>query len=119
MIVVPEVGGVAQGSPAATDPALVEALVDLLRIHAYADVSIGVGSDSSALWAANRDAYALADLLGYSYVTPAGHDYDIVDLSDNLVPPPFAPADVLRGRGLSPAWPRAGVGTAVFACPPR
>lgn len=64
VIIVPEVGGFAEGSPAATDPALVEALVDLLRIHAYADVSIGVGSDSSALWAANRDAYALPTCWG-------------------------------------------------------
>ena len=116
VIIVPEVGGFAQGSPAATDPALVEALVDLLRIHAYADVSIGVGSDSSALWAANRDAYALADLLGYSYVTPAGHDYDIVDLSDNVVPAPFAAADVLSGSGLSQAWLDADVRIVFSAC---
>ncbi|MET0663140.1 MAG: DUF362 domain-containing protein [Ilumatobacteraceae bacterium] len=103
-MIVPEVGGFALGSAAATDPALVEVLVDLLREHGYADVTVGVGADSSALWAANRTAYALADLLGYTYGTPAGHDYEIVDLSDDVVSAPFPAGSVLVGSGLSRKW---------------
>lgn len=108
VVIVPELGAFAKGSPAATDPALVETLVDLLHERGYTNVVVAAGADESAAWAGNRDAYALVDLLGYRFVTPAGRDYDIVDLSDDLIDAPFRPGDVLAGTKLSETWLSAG-----------
>jgi uncharacterized protein (DUF362 family) len=108
IVIVPETGGFEPGSPAATAPWLVEALIDLLHDAGHLDVVVATSADSSALWAGNRDVYALADILGYGYVTPAGRDYDIVDLSEDLVPAHFAAGDVLAGTTLSRTWADAG-----------
>lgn len=108
MVIVPELGAFEMGSPAATDPTLVETLVDLLHDRGYTDVVVGAGADESAEWAGNRDAYALVDLLGYRFITHAGRDYDIVDLSEDLIAAPFRPGDVLAGTKLNAAWVNAG-----------
>ena len=108
IVIVPELGAFAVGSPAATDPTLVEALIDLLCDRGYCSVVVGGGADSSAAWAGNRTVYALTDLLGFRFVTPAGHDYDIVDLAEDLAPGPFRPGDVLAETRLSRAWIDAG-----------
>lgn len=107
IVIVPELGGFSRGSPAATDPLLVETLVGLLHDLGCRSVVVGAGADSSQLWAGNRDAYALADLLGYRFVTPAGRDYDIVDLSEDLVPAAFEAGDVLAGTPLARPWAHA------------
>ena len=54
-------------------------------------------ADSSALWAENRDLYALSDLLGYRYTTPTGRSYDIVDLAGTLDESAFPIESVLHG----------------------
>ena len=46
--------------PPRPDPALVEALIDLLHDHGYTNVAVVGSADSSALWAGNRDLYALS-----------------------------------------------------------
>ncbi|HEX2027937.1 MAG TPA: DUF362 domain-containing protein [Nitriliruptorales bacterium] len=108
VVILPELGGFSVESPAFTDAILVEHLIDLLHDAGYADVVVAASSDSSALWAGNRDVLALADLLGYRFLTPAGRDYDIVDLGEDLVDGGFAPGEVLNGSTLSRAWLDAG-----------
>jgi len=109
VVIVPELGAFAKGSPAATDPALVETLIDLLHERGYTNVVVGAGADESAGWAANREAYALVDLLGYRFVTDAGRDYDVVDLSQDLIEAPFERGDVMAGTNLNAAWVDAGL----------
>jgi uncharacterized protein (DUF362 family) len=104
IVILPELGAFATGSPAATDPVLVEALIDLLHDSGFSSVVVAGGADGSARWAANRTVYALTDLLGYRFVTPGGRDYDIIDLGDDLVAAPFHPGEVLYGSLLSRTW---------------
>ncbi len=96
--------GFAAGSPTATDPSLVEALIDLLHDRGFANVAVVSAADSSALWAANRDVYALSDLLGYRFVTPNGRSYDIIDLGDAPDHDAFPTTSALHGCGLSREW---------------
>jgi len=100
----PELAGFAAGSPTFTDPALVEALIDLLHDHGYANVVVVGAADSSALWAENRDLYALTDLLGYRFITSNGRPYDILDLADEVQIGCFSSDSVLHGSALSRAW---------------
>jgi len=46
----------------------------------------------------------LAELSGYAYRTPAGHSYDVVDLSEEVVEGGFPPNAVLAGSGIGRAW---------------
>ena len=109
ILVLPQLGGFDAGSPLATAPSLVEALIDLLHDRGHINVAVAGSMDSSALWAANRELYPLADLLGYRFVTPSGHAYDLVDLAEDLHEDPFPLASVLHGSGLSRAWRDADV----------
>ena len=84
IVIKPEFAGFAVGSPTVTDPALVEHLIDQLHDRGFTNTVVVGTADSSALWAENRDLYALSDLLGYRYTTPAGRSYDIVDLAGSL-----------------------------------
>lgn len=96
--------GFAAGSPTATDPALVEALIDLLHDRGCENVAVATAADTSALWAANRDVYALSDLLGYRFVTPGGRSYDIIDLAEAPDADAFPAQSALHGTGLSREW---------------
>lgn len=84
-----------------------EALIDALHEHGYACVDVCATADSSSFWAENRDVSALADLLGYRFVTSAGHAYDVLDLSEDLVPAPFAKGGILEQSQLGRAWLQA------------
>lgn len=72
----------AADSPALVTPRLVEHLLDLLAEHGWSDIAIASTADSSSLWLENRSVAVLADLLGYQYITPAGTEYEILDLSE-------------------------------------
>ena len=109
VVVKPELSGFALGSPAVTDPALVEHLIDLLHDRGFTDVAIVGTADSSALWAGNRDLNALSDLLGYRYVTPRDRCYDIVDLAEAQIDDAFPIATALRGCAISRDWRDADV----------
>ncbi|MEJ0015126.1 MAG: DUF362 domain-containing protein [Acetobacteraceae bacterium] len=104
IVIKPELGGFAAGSPAITDPALVEALLDLLHDAGFTDAVVVGAADSSALWAGNRDLLSLSDLLGYRFATPKGRGYDIVDLADEIDDAAFPAASALHGCGLSRLW---------------
>ncbi len=104
IVIKPELAGFTVGSPTATDPALVEMLIDLLQDRGFTNVAVVGSADSSALWAANRDLYALCDLLGYRFVTPKGHSYDIVDLADDVEGVAFASDSILWNSGISRVW---------------
>ena len=104
IVIKPEMAGFAVGSPTATEPALTESLIDLLHDRGFTNVAIVGGADSSALWAENRDLYALSDLLGYRYTTPQGRSYDIVELGGALDDTAFAGDSVLRGCAISRDW---------------
>ncbi len=107
ILVKPELGAFAAGSSTATDPALVEALIDLLHDAGFTNVAVGASRDSWALWLENRDVLVLADLLGYRFTTPNGRAYDIADLSENLAPYAFPTGAVLHGSALARAWGEA------------
>jgi hypothetical protein len=87
----------------------VEALIDLLHDRRFADVAVVGAADSSALWAENRDVYALSDLLGYRFATPQGHTYDIIDLADAPDDTVFPLGSALHGTGISRAWVDADI----------
>jgi uncharacterized protein (DUF362 family) len=109
IVVKPDLGAFRAGSPAATDPALVEALIDLLHDRAYGNVAVVASTDSSSAWAENRDVLSLAELLGYAFTTPAGRSYEIADLGEDLAPVAFPPGALLHGSSLSRAWADADV----------
>jgi len=109
IVVLPQLGGFSVGSPLATAPSLVETLIDLLHDRGFTDVAVAGSMDSSAQWAANRELYALADLLGYRFVTPRGRAYDLVDLADDMDEAAFPLGSALHGSGLSRAWRDADI----------
>lgn len=88
----------------------VESLIDAVldRVPA-ARVRVAASGDSSGLVAGNRDVYALADILGYRYVTDAGHEYDIVDLGEEEQEGCFPLGSALHGTPASAAWAGADV----------
>ncbi|HME28162.1 MAG TPA: DUF362 domain-containing protein [Acetobacteraceae bacterium] len=104
IVVKPELAGFAVGSPTVTDPRLVERLIDLLHDRGFSNVAVVGTADSSALWAENRDLYALSDLLGYRYVTPKGRGYEIVDLAGTQDEAAFPVDCALRGSGIARQW---------------
>lgn len=104
IVILPEFSGFSPDAPTFTDPALVEHLIDRLHDAGYPRALVAGSADSSALWAGNRDVLALADLLGYSFATPGGREYDVVDLSEDLVEGGFEPGEVLAGSWLSRPW---------------
>ena len=107
ILIKPELAVFDRGSPAGTDPELVEHLIALLHRHGYEQVAVGDTLDSSDLWLENRDVLVRADLLGYRFQTRDGRPYDVVDLADDLVPVSFPPGSVLAGTGLGRAWVEA------------
>ena len=109
VVIKPELSGFAVGSPAVTDPALVEHLIDLLHDRGFTDTAIVGTADSSALWAENRDLHALSDLLGYRYVTPRDRGYDIVDLAEAQIDDAFPLESALRGCAIARDWRDADV----------
>ncbi len=104
IVIKPEFAGFAVDSPTVTDPALVEHLIDQLHERGFTNTVVAGTADSSALWAENRDLYALSDLLGYRYATPTGRSYDIVDLTDSLLETTFPIESVLHGCAISRHW---------------
>lgn len=104
IVIKPELAGFTVASPTVTDPTLVEALIDLLQDRGFTNVAVVGTTDSGALWAENRDPFALSDLLGYQFVTPKGRSYDIVDLAVDADEAAFAADCVLGGSGISRVW---------------
>lgn len=104
ILIKPDLEAFDAGAPTAVNPALVEALIDALHDRGYPRVDLCGTADSSFFWAENRDVAVLADQLGYQYVTPGGHSYDVIDLSEDLVPASFPEGGVLQGSGLGRAW---------------
>ena len=82
----------------------IEALIDALIALGAGAVQVAASADSSAKVAANRDVYALADIAGYRYTTDAGHDYDIVDLGEDLRDEVFSFGSALHGTPASAIW---------------
>ena len=109
IVIVPQLGGFSLGSPLATAPSLVEALIDLLHDRGFGNVAVAGSVDSSALWAANRELYSLADLLGYRFVTSSGRAYELVELADGLDEDAFPLGSTLHASGLARAWRDADI----------
>lgn len=93
-----------QESTTGTDPKMVEHLVDLLADRGYVNVVIADGLGSADLWLENRDVIILADLAGYQFVTENGNDYDILNLSEEVIEGNFPAGSPLEGSGLSQHW---------------
>lgn len=94
-------------APTGTDPELVEHLIDLLHGRGFKCVAVCGAKDSSDLWLANRDVMALAELVGYRYTTRGGHDYEVLDLGEELMESAFPQESVLRGESISRPWVKA------------
>ncbi|MET0180167.1 MAG: DUF362 domain-containing protein [Novosphingobium sp.] len=110
VLVLVDLSGARVGDPERLAPAAVEGLIDLIHAQAPgASVDLATSADETQLWAGNRDIYALAELLGYRFVTDGGHDYDIVDLGENVRDAGFAEGSVLHDTGLSADWLDADV----------
>lgn len=109
IIVKPDLTVFDQHAFAATDPELVEHLIDLLHDRGFQQVSIGVAGDTSELWLENRDPVVLADMAGYRFSTGRGRDYEVIDLSQDLVSAGFAAGTTLHGVGVGRAWSEAHV----------
>ena len=106
-IVVPAMDAFAADSPAATDPRLVERLLDVLFELGVTDASVGSTRGTAALWLENRDVFVAADLLGYRYETPAGRPYDVVDLAEDAEAGAFPEWGPLGDAALSRTWREA------------
>jgi uncharacterized protein (DUF362 family) len=104
ILIKPDLNGFEAGSAQATSPALVEALVDLLNDRGFHSVALGSAPDGAAAWAANRDVFALFDLMGYKFVTSKGRNYEVADLSEGLVEDVFSRSSSLRDSKLASAW---------------
>src|SRR5262245_36806387 len=89
IVIKPDLLAFQPASPAATDPRLVETLIDTLHDRGYVHVAVVAATDSSSLWSENRDVLAIADLLGYRFITQADRPYEILDLRENLIPIEF------------------------------
>ena len=109
IVIKPDLAGFSEASPTATGPAVVETMIDLLGERGYTSVAVVAAADSSALWTENRDVLALAELLGYRFVTPKGRAYDVVDLSQDLVDAGLSAGATLCGTGIARAWSEAHV----------
>jgi len=96
-------------SPTGVDPALVEHLVDLFHGHGFTNVCVAGAVAEESQWYENREPFALADLVGYKYVTPAGVAYAVESFSDNLGRAAFPKTSVLSGSPLSKTWTAADV----------
>jgi uncharacterized protein (DUF362 family) len=92
-----------------TQPELVEHLVDLLADRGYTSVIVGSGPDSAARILDNRDVLAIADLVGYRFVTEGDNPYEVVDLSEDQVLAPFPPSSALQGTTLAESWVNADI----------
>lgn len=102
--------------PTGTDPALVEHLIDLLGERGYTRVAVGDGPSAAGTWLENRDVGALADLAGYRFVTEGGRDYEVLDLSEDLVDAGFEEGDALHGEELARAWLEASFRISFATC---
>ena len=107
VLIAPDFAFFDKNSPTATDPALVEALIDLLHERGYTQVEVGATPNSPDQWLDNRDVLVIADMVGYRFITDAGHAYDVVDLSEDGVPVPFPAGSALHGSELGRPWVEA------------
>lgn len=109
VLVLVDMAGSAKGDREIPAPHEVESLIDVLRDRLNVEVSLGASSDESRLYAANRDVFALAELIGYRFVTSGGYAYDLIDLGENLRSTPFPEHSCLEGCELSNDWIDAGL----------
>lgn len=107
ILIAPDFAHFGQTSSTGTDPSLVEGLIDLLHERGYPNVVVGASRSGTDRWLENRDVLVVADMVGYRFVTEADHDYDIVDLSEDIVNVPFPQESVLYGTGLARPWVEA------------
>jgi uncharacterized protein (DUF362 family) len=107
IVIKPDLNAFELTGSTATDPRLVEFLIDLLHERGYGRTAVGEGRDSMDQWLENRDVQVRADLIGYKFVTPKGRGYDLVDLAEDLVPGPFEEGSILYGTPLPRRWQNA------------
>jgi uncharacterized protein (DUF362 family) len=71
------------------------------------EVAIGEGRNSFDLWLENRDVLVLAEMVGYKFITPLGHNYDVYDLGEGLIEVEYRKGSALAGTGLARPWVEA------------
>lgn len=109
VLILVDLGAFEPQSPILPSRIAIEFLIDRLAALGFSDIAIASSPDSSSAWAENRAVPVLADLFGYVYRTAAGTNYDIVDLSADLVDAGFPVGSPLCGWLLSREWLEAEV----------
>ncbi len=104
ILIKPDLNACELAGSTATDPELVEHLIDLLHDRGFTQVLVGETRNSFDTWLENRDVQILADILGYRYTTPRNRSYDVIDLAEDLAPGPFGEGSILRDSYLPRAW---------------
>ncbi len=107
ILIKPDFNGCELAGSTATDPELVERLIDLLHDQGFTQVVVAESRNSFDNWLENRDVQILADLLGYRYTTSEGRDYDVIDLAEDLTPGPFSEGSILHNSPLPRVWVEA------------
>ncbi len=91
-----------------TDPALVEALVDLLHARGHRSVSVVAAAGSRDGWLENRGVVEAAKRLGYRGRTGRGNRYAVVDLADDTVDLGLPAGSPLHQVRVGRAWVESG-----------
>ncbi|MBP9549187.1 MAG: DUF362 domain-containing protein [Chitinophagales bacterium] len=104
ILIKPDIDFFVLNSSTCIQPALVEYLIDTLVEKGFVNCVIAGSDNSTDFYLENRDVNILADLVGYKYITPGNHPYDIINLSENLSPANFDSNCVLKNEMLSADW---------------
>jgi len=107
ILIKPDLNAFELAGSTATDPSLVEHIIDQLHDRGYVRTTVCEGRDGMAQWLENRDVQVRADLIGYKFVTPKGREYEVIDLAEDLIPGPFTKANILYGTPLPRVWQNA------------
>ena len=107
ILVKPDLNAFELTGSTATDPNLVEFLIDQLHDRGCVRTTVCEGRDGMAQWLENRDVQVRADLIGYKFVTPKGREYEVIDLAEDLISGPFTKSSILCGTQLPRVWQNA------------
>ncbi len=100
----PDLDATVADDPAATDPRLVERLIELLRARGVERVVVCDGRNRPDGWLYNRDALALPDLAGYRFEAPDGEPYDLSWVEDDPRTLPLSRFDTTAALRVDGAW---------------
>lgn len=93
--------------PGHASPAVVHAVVDALVDAGCHQVTVGSSLGPRDRDRGHRSVSGLAHLAGLTRRTPRGAQYEVADLTHDLVPAPVPPTSMLDGHRVSALWAAA------------